>query len=178
MKNYCKIVLLVSVFIILAGCAKQAGEVVTPAQIAEPVRETPAPSGPGAETGEEPGGIGEEPVETIEEEKETPVIEKETPPEVIKGLVYEVMIYEGKFEPSKLSIERGDTVVWKNARQSGSTPSREVSGVMATIKYRYIESPKLYAGDTFSYTFINETGTITFIDYIRTSLVFKLTVSG
>lgn len=93
--------------------------------------------------------VGEETEEIEEEEKE----------ELPAGAQV-ITIKELRLEPQELTIEKGDTVVWKH--EDKWEKNEETKHYLAAHSNEF-RSPILYYGSTFEHTF-NKTGTFTYID--------------
>lgn len=115
-------------------------------------------------------GPVDEPVEETIEEPEEPVenlvggaVETNT------GAIHTVIINETKFVPAKLTIQKGDTVVWDVQRTKTSAL------LMGVRNCAEIRSETMTEGDSFSYTF-EEEEECTFVDAIIVSATMKVMV--
>ncbi|MBU0470189.1 MAG: hypothetical protein KJ984_01810, partial [Nanoarchaeota archaeon] len=115
--------------------------------------------------------------ESSEENKLTGNIVQEAKTPAITNKINEPKAYvvEMKvtgFEPNKLTIKVGDTVVWKNVRGNDVIKKSFLLGAQACVK---IKSPFMEPEDTFSWTF-DKAVKCNFVDGIITTLTSQITV--
>jgi len=147
------IVLLLILGVILSGCKIAEKQTEEPAKIEK-------------QGTQEPIVKPEEAEESVEEElNETIVPEEETEETNITGLEEKVFIIEIdrlKLSQKYVTIEKGTTIVWEN---------KEKNKHKLTL-YGLVQSPILYQGDSFNYTF-NEVG-----EYVYVCAIFKRQIRG
>lgn len=111
--------------------------------------------------------IAEPPKETPAEEVAEPAAE-----EVKTAATHTVKFVGNKFEPAELTVKVGDTVVWKNERDS---PTLNKAMVLGTKTCAFVKSPLLQSGETFEWTF-TEPGTCQIVDGYIASTFGKVIV--
>lgn len=153
------VVLFLILGIILSGCKiteEQTEESIEPVETEEQEEQVVEPEQEEIEEPEEP--IEEEPAEVIEPEEET---EEINTTELEEG-IFKIEIDHLTLSQKDVTIEKGTTVVWEN---------KESNKHKLTI-YGLVQSPILYQGDSFEYTF-NEEG-----KYIYICAIFKKQIRG
>jgi plastocyanin len=155
-----KKILALFLILFLIGCSTEIIE-VTPEEVGITVTPTDNP----------------EPTDTAPTEPEpTPEPEPETnqttePEETITS--HTILIEDDEFDPDRLTIAVGDTVTWKNNRESGKLAKAFIIGSRGVCKA--MKSEMLEPGEEFSYTF-EEAGSCTYVDGIITILYGRITV--
>lgn len=150
------VVLFLILGIMLSGCKiteKQTEESIEPVETEEQETQEPVVE---PEEIEEP--VEEELNETIEPEEEIEEINATEPEEGI----FKIEIDHLTLSQKDVTIEKGTTVVWEN---------KESNKHKLTI-YGLVQSPILYQGDLFNYTF-NEVGKYTYV-----CAIFKKQIKG
>ena len=107
-------------------------------------------------------------------ENET-AVNAEIPEEETKteGVVHTILIKKEGFEPTSLTIKKGDTVEWKNGRDSAARLNKAM--IVGTQLCSKIKSKILNSGESFKWTF-EKTQTCSFADGIDTMKLMKVTV--
>ena len=152
------IVLFLILGIMLSGCKIAEKQIEEPIKTEEQETQEPVAESEqvGTETTEEQ--VEEGLNETIEPEEETEEINATEPEEGILKIEIDHLTLSQK----DVTIEKGTTVVWEN---------KESNKHKITI-YGLVQSPILYQGDSFEYTF-NEEGKYTYI-----CAIFKKQIRG
>ncbi len=128
------------------------------------------------------GSAGEEPLELPSEQQEqtendtaesdgADILTGGAVAELKEGETHFVELTGEGFVPDKLTIKKGDTVVWQNVR-SGQIDKALVIGVRQCAKVR---SKFLEPGDSFSWTF-DEAVKCTFVDGVMTTVESNVVV--
>lgn len=100
----------------------------------------------------------------------TPEAVPVAPPEEAMPATHTILITEKGFEPVQLTINTGDTVIWKNVRNKPSTQFYAyIIGTVGPCRTPILESPYppgIAPGESFNFTF-NQAGQCTYIDGIQ-----------